>query len=381
MNAHSLLQTQTQPYHSIAMSVSLTFADAFYQPDRGAGLGIGALVLRRKRNGRRFNFQQLPQWAVLGLLWANFLFAILTSVRIGIFMNDPLTPSESLEDYNNAGNIISFFFLYAGNCALIYILYRLLYLVLTECPKTEAPSARLRKIHWGLLGLAITMSIVTWGLQAKNQLMPAAYTSGLIFSDERVYMGAYAGLDTATYLVRLGISGEILWRSIQLCIKTLGKRSQWRTPSILLVLSATFFLALNLTWVICDIRWRIVPVAMYVGQTIAYEPGFYAADTCQIVFYLIIYIGLIWFCLRWGWLARKEVEREAERDEKDELERAKLPPEADSNPKQLAEADGRAMEPEIDSVPVNEADSAPLVEMEAKALVPPVELDSTEVRK
>ncbi|KAL5040769.1 hypothetical protein BDW71DRAFT_193132 [Aspergillus fruticulosus] len=342
------------------------------------GLGIGGLVFRRKHDGR-FNFQQLPQLAVIGFLWANFLFAIFISVRLGIIENDPPFPSGSLEGYYNAGNIIAFFFLYAGNCTLIYILYHLLYLLLTACPKTEVPPARLRKIHWGLLGLAIAMSLVTWGLQTKNQLMPAP--AGLMTSDELAYVRAYAGFDTATYLVRLGISGEILWRSIGLCIKTLRKRSQWRTPSILLLVSATFFVALNLTWTVCDLRWRIVPVARYVGQTIDTEPGFYAADICQIVFYLTIYIGLISFCLRWGWLARKDAKRKAERDEKEELERAALPPEADSKPRQLAEADGREMGPEIDSVPVNEADSAPVTEMEARALVPPVELDSTEVHK
>jgi hypothetical protein len=36
------------------------------------GLGIGALVLRR-RCPAKFRFAALPQWAVIGFLWVNFL--------------------------------------------------------------------------------------------------------------------------------------------------------------------------------------------------------------------------------------------------------------------------------------------------------------------
>ncbi|KAL3467202.1 hypothetical protein BJX64DRAFT_283925 [Aspergillus heterothallicus] len=348
------------------------------------GLGVYALVLKRRRD-ERFNFAQLPQWTVIAFLWTNFLYGTFISIRMGLMIGGPSELTGSLQDYYYVGDILPFFFLYGGMCVLIYILYYLLHLVLAGCPKMETPSTRVTKVHWYLVGLASAMTAVEWGLQTKNQLLSLSNLPGADQSADESYIKAYAGFDLATFLVRLGISIEILTKLIQLCLKTVGKRSRWRSLAILLSLTTTFFLAINLMWVIWDIRWRIMP--LFTGEVLgaSYQNGYYATYICLVVFYLVVYVTLVPFCLRWGWLAKRDEREQAEKEEKEEIERAALPPEADSKPRQVVEADGREMGYEVDSAPVNEADSVPLAEMDAarekKRVEPPVELDSMEVGK
>ncbi|KAJ0417810.1 hypothetical protein BJY00DRAFT_315601 [Aspergillus carlsbadensis] len=348
------------------------------------GLGIGALVLRRRQRQQpdKFQFAELPQWTVIAFLWVNFLFAIFISVRYGLLVHGTAVLTDSLEQWYYVGNILPFFFLHAGNSLLIYILYYVLHLMQSGCPKTELPSNRRVKTHWALVGLSIVMSIVDWGLQTKNQLIPKAYEDGYTLTSQIPYARAFAGFDTATYLVRLGISGEILWGAVRLCVRTVGRRSRWRALSILLVITTTFFLAQNLMWAIWGIRWMIVPIATAPFAGTDSQNAYYAADVCQACFYLLIYIGLIPFYLRWGWLARRDEQGQAERDEKEEMERAALPAEADSRPRAVAEVEGKGVGVEMDSVAVNEADSVPVLEADSgRVFGPPVELDSVEVKK
>ncbi|KAL3456137.1 hypothetical protein BJX64DRAFT_294386 [Aspergillus heterothallicus] len=287
------------------------------------GLGVGALVLRRQQQLQgataKFRFAALPQWTVIGFLWVNFLYAILISVRYGL----PVT-GASLYDP-------------------------------TDCANTEAPSDKRIRIHWVLVGLCVALTVVDWGLLTKNQLIPQEYGAA---EREDAYVKAYAGFDTATYLVRLGVSGKILWYTVRLFVRTVGRRSRWRAPyynqalSILLLITAVFFFALNLMWSISDIRWLLVPAAAGTGYNSDYDNAYDAINICQ-----------------------------AERDKKEEDERARLPPEADSRPRVIAEVDGKGLDYEADSVRVNEADSVPVLEADHSARVsrPPVELDSMEL--
>jgi hypothetical protein len=136
-------------------------------------------------------------------------------------------------------------------------------------------------------------------------------------------------------------------------------------------------------WTIFDIiRLPIFAAAATGSRSDGYYNAYYTANICQVCFYLIIYAGLISFCLRWGWLARRDEKEQAERDEKEESERAKLPPEADSRPRAVAEVDGEGLDYEADSAPVNEVDSVAILEADSRRVFgPPVELDSTEIHK
>ncbi|KAL2783874.1 hypothetical protein BJX66DRAFT_110805 [Aspergillus keveii] len=349
------------------------------------GLAIGAVILRRREGYReKSSFAQLPQRTISGFLGANFIFGVFVAARYGIAVNVVASLSGSTETFYYVGDILPYFFLYAGNCALIYILYHFLHLLLEGCAKTQTPSSRLIKIHWSLVGLVIVMSIVEWGLMTKDKLLPLDWGTPNSQERQAPYVNAYAGFDTATYFVRLGLSSEILWRSIRVCMRTLGKRSRWRALSILLLITATFLFALNLMWTIWDIIWLILPATRSEGPDQEYSNAFYAASICQAVFYLLIYVGIVSFCLRWGWLAARDQRKAAERVEKEEIERAALPPEADSKVRAMAEVDGKGMDYEKDSSPINEADSVPLVEADGarvRGFGPAVELDSTEVRR
>ncbi|KAL4738218.1 hypothetical protein BDV11DRAFT_190115 [Aspergillus similis] len=350
------------------------------------GFGIGALVTRR-RHRAKFSFRELPQWTVIGFLFANFLFAIFASVRWGL-VNSEIVFSQSDIRYYYTGEILPYFFLYGGNSALIYILYYCLRLVLTGCPKVQTPSSRLKKIHQALVWFTVVISMVEWGLLTKYELLPLSEEAGATPNSLQPFQKAYAGFDTAVYIIRLVISMEILYRTIRVTVKTLGKGTRWRTLSIFLLIASVFFFALNVTWVVWDIRWPLVSAISGNGDIASVdENAYYSANICQVIFYICIYMGVIPFCLRWGWLAKRDERAQAEKEEKDDRERALLPPEADSHPRQIAEVDGASSmrQHELDSPQVWEADSAAVAEIDsvrvAANVMPLVELDSTEVTR
>jgi hypothetical protein len=102
---------------------------------------------------------------------------------------------------------------------------------------------------------------------------------------------------------------------------------------------------------------------------------------------MCIYIGVIPFCMRWGWLAKRAERAQAAKEEKDERERALLPPEADSQPRQIAEVEGASsmQHHELDPPQVCEADSAAAAEVNSVRVVanvmPLIELVSTELTR
>jgi hypothetical protein len=148
-------------------------------------------------------------------------------------VHGPSDQTGNLEDWYLVGNILPFLLLYAGNCALIYIIYYTLHLVQAGCPKSPTPSDRRVKIRWALVALCTALSIVDWGLLTKAQLMTEPYEVGYMLGSEGAYAKAYVGFDTATYLVRLGISGEIMWCAAGLCVSTIRRRSRWRVSPFL----------------------------------------------------------------------------------------------------------------------------------------------------
>ncbi|KAL4993335.1 hypothetical protein BDV10DRAFT_179373 [Aspergillus recurvatus] len=350
------------------------------------GFGIGALVTRR-RHRAKFSFKELPEWTVIGFLFANFLFAIFTTVRWGMVMKGETGLSESAARYYYTGEILPYFFLYGGNCALIYILYHFLRLVLTGCPKLQAPSPRLERIHRALVWFMVIITMVEWGLLTKHELLPLAQVAGATPNSLLPFRKVYAGFDSAVYFIRLMISMEILYRTIKLNMRTLGKRTRWRALSIFLLIASTFFFGLNLTWAVWDIRWLLVPAASESWISASAENSYYAANICQVIFYLCIYIGVVPFCLRWGWLTKRDEKALAAKEEKHDRDLALLPPEADSQPQQIVEVEASSsVRPyKMDSPQVCEADSAAVAEVdsgrEVTKVMLPVELDSTEVTK
>ncbi|KAL4984974.1 hypothetical protein BDW68DRAFT_165963 [Aspergillus falconensis] len=353
------------------------------------GCGIGALVIRR-RHRAKFSFGELPEWTVIGFLFANFLFAIFATARWGMVMTDQISVYGSTARYYYTGEILPYFFLYGGNCALIYILYYFLRLVSTGCPKVQTPSSRLERIHWALVWFMVVISMVEWGLLTKYQLLPHAEEAGATPESLLPFRKAYAGFDSAVYFIRLMVSIEILYWTINLNVRTLGKGNRRRALSIFLLIASTFYFALNLTWAVWDIRWLLVPAVRDGGSSASGGNAYYAANICQVIFYICIYIGVIPFCLRWGLLAKEDEKAQAAKEEKDDREKALLPPGADSEPRktaEIAEVEGgaRVRLHEMDSPQVWEADSAAVAEVDsgsvATKVMLPVELDSTEVTR
>lgn len=164
----------------------------------------------------------------------GFRFAVIVSVGYGATASGVVdvttTRSENvLRLYYYvyyAAETAPFFFLYAGNCCLVYILYRLVHLFLTRCPTVRPSSPRLERFHLLYVGLIVVLTIVEWALLTTKIVRSGR--NKLLYSE---HYKVHAGFSTAACIVRLAAAVEIAAWTIYFAWKTLGKRSRWRVSS------------------------------------------------------------------------------------------------------------------------------------------------------
>lgn len=164
----------------------------------------------------------------------GFRFAVIVSVGYGATASGVVdvttTRSENvLRLYYYvyyAAETAPFFFLYAGNCCLVYILYRLVHLFLTRCPTVRPSSPRLERFHLLYVGLIVVLTIVEWALLTTKIVRSGR--NKLLYSE---HYKVHAGFSTAACIVRLAAAVEIAAWTIYFAWKNLGKRSRWRVSS------------------------------------------------------------------------------------------------------------------------------------------------------
>jgi hypothetical protein len=156
----------------------------------------------------------------------HFLYAVLFAVSF-------LSLFSSLSGYWCTAEILPYFFVYGGKWIDLY-------------PVLFSPT-RFDRMSQGANAILASQEnppdprlfygrhqIVEWGLLTKYKLLPLAETAGATPNDLLPFRKTYAGFDAAVNFIRLKISIEILYRTIQVNVRTIGKRTRWRVCRVTL---------------------------------------------------------------------------------------------------------------------------------------------------
>ncbi|KAJ5179544.1 hypothetical protein N7492_002754 [Penicillium capsulatum] len=321
------------------------------------GCIVGLFFLRRKQG---YDLRSVPMWTVIGSLVAVFLFEIFNLPLVSKNWSKATHQPAAFIAFYYPGLILSAFFRHLAICALFYVFYHMTHLCVRHCTGGTNPSSTIKILHWTIVGVIVGTAIISWVfythqmVELKDRVGKIGVTSNygeLLHRQQR--------MDTATQVIRWVASGEILAWNIFLVTKSMRFYPKLRVSTVFLLFGSVFFFALNMMWAIFDINYYLTfesPIATSIA----------GVNLTQAIFFMVVYVGILPFCMRWGLFQRKE-----RPDGFDYKGRRTGPVEVEDNsiPPHTVEAHSRNILEAGESTPIVEADSGSAVfEADSKPL-------------